>query len=171
MAITDPTTTTILVFCMAFMVLLQTLGLIVVLALLSSRIEAAEKSMVGLVGVIRHELRETSGLLGKAGWLHGKMPAVERQSLRLLDAASSKLTTADEFAGDRLRRATLKIDEAGRKLEYGLTQFTRQTTLLTRELRRPTGHLSAVVKGVLVGFKALRTRERSAPLQDEDIFI
>jgi hypothetical protein len=93
MAITDPTTATILVFCMAFMLLLQTLGLIVVMALLSSRIEAAEKSMVGLVGVIRRELQETSGLLGKVGWLHGKLPEVERQSLRLLDAASSKLTT------------------------------------------------------------------------------
>jgi len=171
MAITDPTTATILVFCMAFMLLLQTLGLIVVMALLSSRIEAAEKSMVGLVGVIRRELQETSGLLGKVGWLHGKLPEVERQSLRLLDSASSKLTRADEFAGDRLHQATLKIDEAGRKLEYGLTQFTRQTTLLTRELRRPTGHLSAVVKGVLVGFKTLRTRERTAPLQDEDTFI
>ncbi len=171
MTITDPTTLTVLVFFMAFLLLVQTLGLLIALALFSSRIQDAEKSMVGLVGVVRRELQEMSTLFGRAVWFREKLPALERQSLRVLDATSSGLAQADQFAADRLHKATVKVDEAGRKLEYGLTQFTRQTTHLTRELRRPTGQLSAVVKGILAGIKALKTRDRSTPLQDEDIFI
>lgn len=171
MTLTDPDLTTILVFCMAGLLLIQTIALLVALSRITDRARLTEAAAVRITEVIRDRLKEAHQTLEQLAWMEERMPVIEERSNAFIDAAGQRLEQFDARVGETIRKARLRVDESGRKLEYGLAQFNRQTTQLIRDFHYPAGHVAAVLKGVSAGIKAWRMRSSGMPLQDEESFI
>ncbi|MEJ2078967.1 MAG: hypothetical protein P8020_11485 [Acidobacteriota bacterium] len=171
MSINDPTAITILVFIMAGLVLIQTVGLLFALGKLSSQVRSAEQSVVEIANVIRGRVAEANALLKYLSGMQTRLEDLASHSNQLIDATGDRIAVANDHIAGLLELATGKVDESGRSVEYVLAQFMRQTTQLTRQVHHPTKRVSAVLKGVQVGLKTLLSRERSVPTQDEEAFI
>jgi hypothetical protein len=171
MSINDPTAITILVFIMAGLVLIQTVGLLFALGKLSSQVRSAEQSVVEIANVIRGRVAEANALLKYLSGMQTRLEDLASRSNQLIDATGDRIAVANDHIAGLLELATGKVDESGRSVEYVLAQFMRQTTQLTRQVHHPTKRVSAVLKGVQVGLKTLLSRERSVPTQDEEAFI
>jgi hypothetical protein len=171
MSINDPTAITILVFIMAGLVLIQTVGLLFALGKLSSQVRSAEQSVVEIANVIRGRVAAANALLKYLSGMQTRLEDLASRSNQLIDATGDRIAVANDHIAGLLELATGKVDESGRSVEYVLAQFMRQTTQLTRQVHHPTKRVSAVLKGVQVGLKTLLSRERSVPTQDEEAFI
>ena len=171
MAVTDPTLTTVLVLVMAGLVLIQTFGLLVALAKVSSQVRKTEQNLIRITSIIHERLAEAGGMLKRISDMKGYAEELGTRSNQVIDSAGDRIERTNDRIAGLLAAATDKVDASGRTLEYGLTQFTRQTTQLSREVHIPAKRISAVLKGVQVGLKTFLAREHSVPTQDEEIFI
>jgi uncharacterized membrane-anchored protein len=171
MTINDPTLTTVLVFIMAALVLIQMAGLLIAFGKLSSQIRNAERSLVGIAEIVHGRIEEANALLKHLSGVQGRLEELAARSNSLIDTTGDRIGLANEHVAGLLEAATGKVDESGRSLEYALAQFMRQTTLLSRQVHQPAKRVSAVLKGVQVGLRTFLSRERGVPTQDEDAFI
>jgi hypothetical protein len=171
MTFTDPNLTTVLVFCMAGLILIQTIGLVVALVRVTNKARLTEAAVVRITEVVGDRMKEAHQTLEQLAWIQERMPLIEERSNAFIDAAGTRLEQFDARVGETIQKATLRVEESGRKLEYGLAQFNRQTTQLIRDFHYPAGHVAAVLKGVSAGIKAWRKTSSGIPLQDEESFI
>ena len=163
--------TTAMVFCMIGFLVLQTVVLLIVLIRVSSGVRQTEGAVARMTEIVRDRLRETHQTLERLAWMNEQMPLIEERSNAFLDAAGDRIVKFDTKVGKTIQKATERVEDSGRKLEYGLAQFNRQTTQLIRDFHYPARHASAVLKGINAGIKAWREKGAELPLQDEENFI
>lgn len=171
MTVTDPTLTTVLVFIMAALVLIQTAGLLIALGKLTVQIRQTEQNLVRMTKMVHGRLEEANALLEHLSGVQGHLEEIATHSNRFLDATGEHIERTNDRLAGLLTTATTKVDESGRTLEYALAQFMRQTTQLSREVHYPAKRISAVLKGIQVGLRTFLSRDRHVPTQDEEAFI
>lgn len=171
MTIGDPNVTTAMAFCMIGFLVLQTVTLLVVLIRVTSRVRQTEAAVVRMTEIVRDRLRAAHQTLERLAWMNERMPDIEERSNAFLDAAGNRLNQFDTKVGETIQKATERVEDSGRKLEYGLAQFNRQTTQLIRDFHYPARHASAVLKGISAGIRAWRQKGAEIPLQDDENFI
>lgn len=162
---------TVLVILMAAMVLGHALVFAFAMIRLERRLGLWAEQLAASQAAVGRTLRVASELLARVGQVTAFLPALEKHTVRLLDAAGSKAGAWDQAAARGLAKATEAVEATSRRLEYGLTHFSRQTTILTRKARIPILHFSAIIRGIAVGVETWRQGRRSSPLMDEESFI
>jgi hypothetical protein len=175
MTISDPALVTTLVFLIAGLFLLQTLFLLVFVDQVNRRVRRAERSLN------RVSRRATAGFgtaknyLQQLGVIAEKIPAVANEVDSLLDITVEKVHSANQRAAREIHLTTAHIEETGRRIEFALSQFTRQTSKVRRWIRYPGHCLSAIIHGAFAGVKTYsRDSSRGQPAThypDEEIFI
>jgi hypothetical protein len=162
---------TILVFCMAGLVLLQAVLSALAMAQLGNRLRRWADGLEASQAAVGRTLKVAAQMLSRVAQVSAYLPAIERQISRLLVHASNRLETWDQSFARGLTAATEGIESASRKFEYGLVQFSRQTAVIVRKIRMPALQLSALLKGVGAGLSYWRRGRQPAPLTDEESFI
>lgn len=163
--------TTVLVFCMAALVLLEGVIQVVALTMLERQLHRWAVRLEASQAAVGGTLQAASHMLSRVALVTVYLPTLERQTNRLLDQVSGRLQVWDEAAARGLAKATEGLDATSRRIEYGLVQFTRQTSLLSRKVQIPAMRLSAMIKGVQAGVDAWRRGRRVSPLMDDENFI
>jgi hypothetical protein len=153
------------------MLLLQAGVLAITLLKLDRRIQRSQRNLLKANSTLRNALQNTGKLLERIAGLVEYMPTLESRANGLIDRLGAYLDDLDERSASGLVTASRKIEEGGRKFEYALSQFERQTSHLSRSVHYPAGQVSAVLKGIRAGLQAYREKDPQAPLQDEEIFI
>ncbi len=163
--------TTVLVFCMAAMVLAQAILLTLALTSLDRRLRRWTVQVTASQEAVGRTLRAASALLAKAAQVTARFPALEQRANHWLEVLAAQTERLDQQAAKGLSAAVRVVEEAGRRIEYGLVQFSRETTVLARKVHLPARQVSAVLKGVRAGLEAWRKPPRMSALQDEEDFI
>jgi hypothetical protein len=175
MTISDPQFVTILVFVIAGLFLLQTLFLLVFLDQVNRQIRKADLSLIRISRKTTKGLRDTKEELQKLSQITDKLPAMARRVDTVLGIATEKARWTNDVASRNIQLSTDYLEEANRKIEFALSQFTRQTSKVKRLIRYPANYVSAIIHGAFTGFRTYtRETHRGQPAThypDDEIFI
>ncbi|GAB4117516.1 MAG: hypothetical protein Kow001_17760 [Acidobacteriota bacterium] len=163
--------TTVLVFCMAAMVLGHAVLLALALVSLDRRLRHWTERLTASQAAVGGSLRAASELLGRVAQIAAGLPRLEQKANHWIDVLAIQTERLDQQAARGLAEAIRLVEETGRRIEYGLVQFSRETTVLARKVRLPAKQLSAVLKGIQAGLHAWRRPPHPSALQDEEDFI
>jgi hypothetical protein len=161
----------VLVFCMAGLVLGHAVLLALAFVSLDRRLRHWTDRLTASQAAVGDSLRAASVLLGQVAQVAARLPSLEQKANHWLDVLATQTERLDQQAARGLAEAIRLVDETGRRIEYGLVQFSRETTVLARKVRLPAKQLSAVLKGLRAGLDAWRRPPRPSALQDEEDFI
>lgn len=165
---------TVLVLIMCAMVLGQAIFTVLVLRKAEKRLHEADRLLSRTSTKVLEKLAVARNLLEDLKGLHETLPLVEKEIFSLLDSAHRGTEKVSSISARGIQIAMAKVEDADRRSEYALAQFTRQTTRLRKGVRYPVIHLSALLKGVLAGIETLwmnREEEPQKGLHEEEGFI
>jgi hypothetical protein len=175
MTSSDPQFVTILAFLIAGLFLIQTLFLLVFVDQVNRRVRRAESSLVKASRKISCGLQRTKQHLQQLSWITDRLPVVAREVNNLLEIASEKARWANEIAAHDIHLSTAHLEETGRRIEFALSQFTRQTSKVRKWIRYPAYCISAIIHGAFTGAKAYTRNSRKGQpathYPDDEIFI
>ena len=175
MSISDPALVNILVFLMAGLFLVQTLFLLIFLDQVNRRVRKAERSLFKVSKKASRGLQTSKKYLHQVNQIAEKLPQVTREVDNLLNLALEKTRQANDRAASDLHSSTAHLEETGRRIEFALNQFTRQTSKVRKWIRYPGNWASAIIHGAFTGVKTYsRESHRKQPAThyaDEEIFI
>ena len=160
-----------LVVVMASFFLLQTAGLLFALTRLTASMQRSQAAMVTLVQQLSSKLGQARSLLGRVEWTKERLPVLSDRANLTIDRVGYQIGRADDAAAAALVKAQGAVVEGGRRVEYALAQFKRHTSQLSKEVHLPAKHVSAVLKGVLVGLETFRSQGHQPPYPDDEEFI
>ena len=175
MTISDPQLVTILAFVIAGLFLVQTLFLLVFVDQVNRRIRRAEMSLVKASKKASHSLQTLKQQLQQLSRYTERIPAVVHEVNKLLSITSEKARWVDEKIARDIHLSTAYVEEASRRVEFALHQFTRQTSKVRKWIRYPSFFISALIQGTFAGVRAYtrdsRQRQPETHYPDEEIFI
>lgn len=173
MVVNDLDLVTVLVFIMVGLVILQSVGLVIMLAKSNARLQEAESRLQRYSVQMRPLLANLRDALERLKWIPGQLQAFEETTENLLTSVVGGLETANERFKVGLGAGCDRIEEAGRKIEYGLSTFSRQTTRVHRSIRYPASNFSALIHGLTAGIETLRgdKKDPTRHYQEEEDFI
>ena len=175
MTIHDPQLVTILVFWIAGLFLVQTLCLLVFVERVNRRVRRAEKSLVKLSKRASAGLRKTQELLLQVSRVTDRLPSAALEVNNLLETTSVKARQINSIVARDIHLSTVHIEEAGRRIEFALSQLTRQTSKVRKWIRYPSHCVSAIIHGAFTGVRTYtRDPQRGQPAThypDDEIFI
>ena len=175
MTISNPQLVTILALFIAGLFLIQTLFLLVFVDQVNRRVRRAESMLIKVSKQASRGLQSANEYLVQVGRIADTLPVVAREVNKFLDIASEKLYRANEVAAHDIHLGTTYVEEVGRRIEFVLHQFTRQTSKVRKGVRYPAHIVSAIIHGTFTGLKAYsRASRRKQPpthYSDDEIFI
>jgi hypothetical protein len=175
MSINNMELVTILVYILAGLFLLQAIITLIMYFALQRPIKKAEDKAITLTQRSAGQIRNLKALLFRLNKSLDRLPMVEQSVSRVLDYAIGKLQLVNQYTESALRKSSDQIEEIGRQFEHSLKQFSRQTAQVDRAIRNPAVNASALLQGLVVGFKELF--KSTPPVQpathspDDDAFI
>jgi len=175
MTISNPQLVTILVFVIAGLFLIQTLFLLVFLDQVNRRVRRAEKSLVEASKKASAGLRNAQELLLQVSRVTDRLPLAAQEVNNLLETASVKAQQINEIVAKNIHLSTVHVEETGRRIEFALGQFTRQTSKVRKWVRYPAYFISAIIHGAFTGVRTYtrdsRRRQPATHYPDDEIFI
>jgi len=165
----------ILLYILAGIFLLQSLFTVVLFFVLNPKMKQLEDKAIHVTQRSAGQVRNLRALVVRMGRAIEILPRVEESVTKVLDLASEKVQTVDQLAESVLRESATRIEEAGRKIEMSLKKFHRQAAHVERLIRNPVVNASALLQGVVVGFRQLfqsnRTIQPATHSPEDDAFI
>jgi hypothetical protein len=175
MSISDIQLVSVLVFVLAGLFLLQSLFVVFLFFVLRNRMDRIEAKSMDMTQRLGGQLRNIRALTHRIGETLQFLPDTESSIDKILEVVTDHLQSADRYAQSVLKRSTSEIDEIGRRIEVSLRQLERQTSQIDRWVRNPAINVSALLQGLIVGFREFfKTRPRTQPAThsaDDDAFI
>lgn len=165
-------TATILVWVMAGLILLQTLGIVIAMEIARRKISKTRSTLDHTVEGLVELVHKTQLFLERALPLKERAPELENNLKRLLDATFTGVERADSVTAQGLRAAAQNLEMASRRVDLALAQFVRHTSRISRLVRYPSIQVSAVIQGAAAAFRELSRSKREAstpqPTGEED---
>lgn len=173
MTIENPQLVTILTLCMAGMLLAQAILFVFVMVRTEQKMREMELAMARLSKLAGSSLEATREILEKLGWVPEVMTKLDEKIASMFDVMLGGLGKANDGLESGIDRVNQSIDDVSRRVDYGLTLFTRQTSRVRRGVRYPALNFSALMHGIKVGLQTLKG-DRPTPtrsIHDDENFI
>ena len=166
-------TVTVVIFVLAAFMLAQTIVILVIISKLDQEMKRVEKSAARFVRVLGEVLTALDEGLGRLDWVFRTLPLAEKNITCVVDSLMSGAGKANQSASKGIESALHSIDEAGRKFEFALTKFSRQTTRVRRAVRYPAISAAALAHGLVTALRTLREPKKRPMrhLHDGESFI
>ena len=164
-----------LLYVLAGLFLLQSIFTIILYFVLSGKLRKVEDETIKISQRSAGQIRNFRALLVRINRAFQILPALEKSFTKVLDYAVEKLQVVDEYTESTMQKSVVQIEEIGRKIEVSLKQFNRQTTQVERIIRNPAINASALLHGLVVGFRELfkstRAFQPATHSPEDDAFI
>ena len=164
-----------LIVILAFCLLAQTAFLFVALRKTDQQLVQLQTPLDKLISHTERLLGASRDVVARLQAIGENFPALERSFTQSLEKVSSSLHRADEVTAEGILAARKQVAESGRRAEFALNQFVRQTTKVHRMARTPAIQSVAIVRGATVALRQLLKRGKEPEpfrnFPDEETFI
>jgi Na+/H+ antiporter NhaB len=175
MSINNIELVSILVYVLAGLFFLQTICTVIMFFAFKKILLKIEDRTISAVQRSAGQIRNFKAFLGRIDQSLEKLPVLENSITKVLDYAIGKFQIADQYAESTLKKSAMQIEEAGRKVDVSLKQLSRHTDQVDRAIRNPAVNVSALLQGLVVGFRELfKTTQAIQPAThspEDDAFI
>jgi uncharacterized membrane protein (Fun14 family) len=154
MEIQDLDLALILVIVLAFLILVQTVILLVAFSKLSKMLVTLEQATSSYADQLRVLTRQINAFLPPTS-LGERLPALRSELKNYLQAGVEATKRADESIGRALAVSRARVEQANDTIDTVLSRFSQQTFLVHRAVLHPAMHASAFLHGVFTGVRRL----------------
>jgi hypothetical protein len=166
-------TATVLIFVLAAFIVAHMIVILVIISKVDQEMKRVEKSATRFAKELREDLTSLNEGLGRLEPVFRTLPLAEKAIAQVVNSLMSGAGRANQNASKGIESALHSIDEAGRKFEFALTRFSRQTTRVRRAVRYPTISAAALAHGFVTALRVLRKPKKRPMrhLNDGESFI
>ena len=171
----DPATLEVMVILIVVLFAVQTLAFFIFLEFVNRRVRKADRALSKFSKKAIQSVQLTREYLQRLSWITEKLPVVEQEVNTIMDSVSDKMREANRVAEKSIGLTTTHLEETSRRIEFALSQFSRQTSKVRRWIRYPGHYVSAIIHGAFTGFRFYsresHTRQPATHYPDDERFI
>jgi uncharacterized protein YoxC len=164
----------ILVIVMAFLILVQTVILVVGFSKLNQALKSLDQASGSIVEQARVATRQVNAILPKISGMAERLPALRTGMLNFIEASVETGRRADQAVAQALALSRVRVQQATETMDTVLSRFSQQTFRVHRAVLHPTLRLSAFLHGVFSGLGRLISGGPESPashLPDSEDFV
>lgn len=162
-----------LIFVMIGLVVINALFVLAAMFAVTRQVANARKAFSGIRQQTLDRLEDIRMILAKTYAVQKKIPEIEEVLLAQIDAVNDRAVHANRFLENQILRFSKGVDDANRRMDIVLGQYSRFASQLDSIVRVPAINFKAMCSGVAAGVGEIVHKERSVSRipNDEEFFI
>lgn len=162
-----------LVFIMIGLFVINSLFVMAAMYAVTRQVANAQKAFTAIHKQTLDRLEDIRMILAKTYAVQKKIPEIEGVLMTQLDGINHRAVQANDFLKSHLIKFSQGVDDANRRMDITLNNYSRFASQLDTLVRVPVINFKSLCSGMSAGIRELSHKERSISEipNDEEFFI